>query len=368
MSTNNFLTEEEAGALVDQYIATEDKRSFTTQDVLHSGLVPRLRDFKVRPGKVSDCIFGGEFSFGHSTYENPPLATKDGTPLRIMVRTNRISTHDINRGKVPYKDQVLAKNHHAMRRLTQDVLGTSQFDVPGLTDTSVVIAAENLRTIPIEMVLRAYMAKSSTSTSLYQAWLRKEPDFCGHAVDPHWILNGRLPYVMDTPSTKSDEHDQSLAPALLIQQGLCSPDDYQRMRNAALVAFGVVSNFVNGKGLLLADTKTEHGFTRDGRLVSQDELYTLDSSRFWLVDDYARQLELLTQGTIAELNPRQYSKEFAREFSKGSEQYTDEQRRKIAVRYILGIQHLTGEPFRPDMRPRAERVVSGLQTIVEQLL
>ncbi|MBS3144124.1 phosphoribosylaminoimidazolesuccinocarboxamide synthase [Candidatus Woesearchaeota archaeon] len=364
--TNDFLTEGEAEGLVEQYMAKE-QRPFTTQDVIHSGIFPQLRGFKVRPGKVSDCIFGGGYSFGHSTYENPPLVTKDGTPLRIMVRTDRISTHDINRGEIPFKDQILAQNHHVMRRLTQDVLGTSQFDVPGLADTSVVIAAENLKTIPIEMVLRAYMAKSTTSTTLYQAWLRKDLNFCGHFVDNRWIPNGRLPYVMDTPSTKSDEHDQSVAPEFLFKNGL-SIHDYQQIRNAALVAFGVVSRFVQEKGLILVDTKTEHGVNRNDEIVAQDELYTLDSSRFWLVDDYARQLEQLARGNIPELNPASYSKEFARSFSQGKEKYTDDQRRAIAVRYILGIQHLTGEPFRPDMRSREERVVSGLQTIVEQLI
>src|SRR3989344_7329065 len=134
-----------------------------------------------------------------------------------MVRTDRISTHDINRGEIPFKDQILAVNHHAMRRLTQHVLGTSQFNVNGLSDTSVVIAAENLQTLPIEMVLRAYMAKSTTSTTLYQAWKKGETRFCGHPIGRNLLPNGRLPYVMDTPSTKSDEHDQSVPPTFFFE-------------------------------------------------------------------------------------------------------------------------------------------------------
>jgi len=302
------------------------------------------------------------------TFTNPPLNTKEGIPLRIMVRTERISTHDLNRGEIPFKDQILAMNHHVMRRLVRDVLGTSQFDVAGLDDTSVVIAAENLQQIPIEMVLRAYMAKTDTSTSLYQAWLKGTTSFCGHPVSCDWTPNGRLPYVMDTPSTKSDEHDQSVPPSVFFERGACTPDHYQQMRNATLVAFGVVSNFVQDKGLIFVDTKTEHGITRDGRIVSQDELYTLDSSRFWLTSDYTQQLEQLARGEIKELDPKSYSKEFARGFSKGDQGYTPEQRREIAVRYILGIQHLTGELFKPDFRSREQRVVSGLQTIIEQLV
>jgi len=402
--THNFLTEDEAGALVDQYMADE-RASRSTQALLRdSSAARRLGNFAVRFGKVSDSIHGGagtfvvnrdmwdtdfapymtglQYTAAHFTavdngkeipkvrvtYKNPPLTTQKGIPLRLMVRTDRISTHDINRGEIPFKDQILAVNHHAMRRLTQDTLGTSQFDVNGLSDTSVVIAAENLQTLPIEMVLRAYMVKSTTATSLYQAWLRKDVNFCGHFVDNHWIPNGRLPYVMDTPSTKSDHHDQSVAPEFFFEHGFCQPDSYYQMRNAALVAFGVVSQFVRDKGLILADTKTEHGLTKDLCIVAQDELYTLDSSRFWKIEDYTQQLEQLARGEIKELNPLSFSKEFARGFSQGDQGYSDEQRRAIAVRYIMGIQHLTGEPFKPDLRSREERVVSGLQTIVEQLV
>lgn len=366
------LTEDAAYRLVEEYMARE-RPARSTQDILNSNAVPRLHGFAVRPGKVSDSIYGGRMEYYDKSgktllFENPPLNMKDGTPLRIMVRTDRISTHDINRGEVPFKDQILATNHHVMRRLVKDALGTSQFDVPGLEDTSVVIAAENLQTLPIEMVLRAYMAKSTTATSLYQAWLRGETTFCGHPVSRDWIPNGKLPYVMDTPSTKSEEHDESVPPSFFFERDICTPFQYARMRNAALVAFGVVSEFVRNKGLILVDTKTEHGITRNGRIVSQDELYTLDSSRFWLMSDYAQQLERLARGEIKELDPVSYSKEFARGFSRGDQGYTPEQRREIAVRYIMGIQHLTGEPFTPDLRSREERVISGLEMVVRELV
>ena len=94
----------------------------------------------------------------------------------------------------------------------------------------------------------------------------------------------------------------------------------------------------------------------------------MDSSRFWLSDDYQQQMKRLRRGEIAELAPKSYSKEFARGFSEGDKGYTPEQRVQIAVRYIMGIQHLLGKPFVPDTRPRDERVVTGLQRIVEELV
>jgi len=359
MTNPNHLTEQQAQELVESYIEKEGSIT-STQEILDSGEIPRLKGYKVKPGKVSDSIFEG-FS------ENPPLETSDHKPIRIMVRTQRISTHDITRGEIPFKDQILALNHNYMRRLLTSTIGTSQIPGSGLDDNEVVIAAENLTQIPFENVLRAYMAKSSTSTSLYQHFKNGAVEFCGHQLPDNIIPNGPLPYVMDTPSTKSAEHDESISPKELIKRGIATIPQYRQIRNSSLVAFGVIAHFLNQKGIIAVDTKTEHGINNKGEIVSQDEIWTMDSSRFWLLRDYNEQLEKLRRGETEELNPKSYSKEFARGFSRGNQGYSEEQRVKIATRYILGLQHLLGQRFEPDMRPRDERVVSGLQTIVENI-
>lgn len=369
--TDNPLTEAEALDLVHNYMTSEGAIS-TTQAILDSGAIPVLKGFTVRPGKVSDSIHGGRVAFAGKDgklveAENPPLVTRDGRPIRIMVRTQRISTHDINRGEIPFKDQILAANHNYMRRLVEPAIGTSQFEVPGLADNDVVIAAENLRLIPVENIFRAYMAKSSTSTSLYQAWKRGDKTFAGHTIPEGLVANGPLPYVMDTPSTKSDEHDETLSPQEMIERGDVTADQYTQIRNSGLVAFGMAAQFLRGKGIILVDTKFEHGINKDGRIVSQDEILTMDSSRFWLASDYDAQMARFELGELEELDPKSYSKEFARGFSEGEQGYTDEQRVVIGARYVVGIQELLGTRFEPDMRPRDERVVSGLKKIVESL-
>ncbi|MEP6871870.1 MAG: phosphoribosylaminoimidazolesuccinocarboxamide synthase, partial [Anaerolineaceae bacterium] len=221
--------------------------------------------------------------------------------------------------------------------------------------------------IPVENIFRAYMAKSSTSTSMYQAWKRGDKMFAGHMMPEGLVANGPLPYVMDTPSTKSEDHDLTLSPDDLIQQGQLTHVQYTAVRNSGLVAFGMAAQFLRNKGIILVDTKFEHGINKDGMIVSQDEILTMDSSRFWLASDYDAQTERFHWGELEELNPKSYSKEFARGFSEGEQGYTDEQRIVIAARYVIGIQELLGKRFEPDMRPRDERVVSGLQKIVEYL-
>lgn len=365
----NYLTQDEITGLVQWHIR-EDVNATSTQEILNSGAVPRLKGYIVRPGKVSDSIYGGRVSFTDKKgnlieAENPPLETVDGTPIRIMIRTTRISTHDINRGEIPFKDQILALNHNFMRRLLAPYIGTSQIDVPGNEDYSVVIAAENLTQIPFENVIRAYMAKSTTSTSLFVHYMNGERNFAGHVLPEGLISNGKLPYVMDTPSTKSDLHDETLAPSKMFELGITTPEIYNNIRNSSLVAFGVASGFLANKGIILVDTKLEHGINKNGQIVSQDEIMTLDSSRFWLMHDYAEQISRLNSGKIHELNPKSYSKEFARGFSIGDKGYTQEQIMQISLRYIEGIQHLLGQRFRPIMNPRDQRVIQGLENIVK---
>ena len=326
------------------------------KQLIADGDLPRLSGCTVLEGKVSDSVFGDD------------LKTACGKPIRLMFRNNRISTHDVNRGAIPFKDQVLAFNHDHMHRLVKPVLGSSQFNVEGLSPASTVIPAENLNLLMVENVLRLFMAESSTSTSLYQHWLvakeegKSVMDYAGHQLDVAALEpNGRLPYLMDTPSTK-EKVDRTTDVAYLIESGACTAGQYAQMRNASLMAFGVVTQYLSEKGMVLVDTKTEHGINAEGRIVSADELYTMDSSRFWRLDDEGN---VLTRDG----KPVSFSKEFARGMVKEKgQQFTDEQANEIAVRYIQGLQHITGETFDPDLRPRDQRLTESTNLILDQLL
>ncbi len=326
------------------------------RQLIDEGEIPRLTGCTVLEGKVSDSVFGDN------------LKTSSGKPIRLMFRNNRISTHDVNRGEIPFKDQVLAVNHDHMLQLVKPVLGTSQFEVEGLEPTSTVIPAENLNLLQVENVLRLYNAESSTSTSLYQHWLaaREEGqttmDYAGHKLDVGALEpNGRLPYLMDTPSTK-EKVDRTTDVDYLIQAGACTEHQYIQMRNASLMAFGIVSQYLSQKGMVLVDTKTEHGINADGEIVSADELYTMDSSRFWRMDESGA---VMTRDS----KPVSFSKEFARGMVKEQgQQFTQEQANEIAVRYIQGLQHLTGDAFEPDLRPRDQRIIESTNLILDTLL
>jgi phosphoribosylaminoimidazole-succinocarboxamide synthase len=326
------------------------------RQLIEHGDIPRLKGATVLEGKVSDSVFSDS------------LKTRDGLPVRLMFRNNRISTHDVNRGAIPFKDQVLAINHDHMLQLVGRALGSSQFEVEGLLPSSTVIPAENLELIMLENVLRLYNAESSTSTSLYQHWLaakeegRKVLHFAGHVLQVDELTpNGVLPYLLDTPSTKA-KVDYTTDAQSLVDDGVCTREQYNQIRNSSLMAFGIVSQYLHERGMVLVDNKTEHGINSRGHIVAADELYTMDSSRFWKLDDKG---ELLTRDG----KPVSFSKEFARGMvTEKDQQFTQEQANEIAVRYIIGLQHLTGVEFAPDLRPRDERIVESTNLILDSLL
>jgi len=350
-----MLDEQEIRNLVATHgAAVNEGRSI--KQLIDDGELPRLEGCRVLEGKVSDSVFGDS------------LKTASGKTIRLMFRNHRISTHDVNRGTIPFKDQVLAFNHDYMLQLVKPILGSSQFEVEGLSPSSTVIPAENLKLVQLENVLRLYMAKSSTSTSLYQHWLQAKEagqtslHYAGHhlALD-ELSPNGRLPYLMDTPSTK-EAVDRTINADELVAQGICTTAQYQQIRNSSLMAFGMVSQHLSERGMILVDTKTEHGINSEGQIVVADELYTMDSSRFWACHEDG---SLMTRDG----EPISFSKEFARGMvTEKNQQFTAQQANEIAVRYIQGLQHLTGQQFNPDLRPRDQRIIESTNLILDSLL
>jgi phosphoribosylaminoimidazole-succinocarboxamide synthase len=120
-----MLDEKQIRELVAEHGSTVNEGR-SIQQLITDGDIPRLNGASVLKGKVSDSVFGDA------------LVNASGISLRLMFRNNRISTHDVNRGAIPFKDQVLAINHDHMLRLVVDVLGSSQFSVEGLLPSSTV--------------------------------------------------------------------------------------------------------------------------------------------------------------------------------------------------------------------------------------
>jgi phosphoribosylaminoimidazole-succinocarboxamide synthase len=68
---------------------------------------------------------------------------------------------------------------------------------------------------------------------------------------------------------------------------LVGPQTAQELRRITLEVYQRGEQVAAERGIIVADTKLEFGWSKDGTLVLADEVLTPDSSRFWPADDWA---------------------------------------------------------------------------------
>jgi len=129
---------------------------------------------------------------------------------RIMVTTDRQSAFDRMICTIPGKGKALNLASAFWFERTWDIIHNHMLSVP---HPNVLIARQAVDTVPIEMVVREYMARSSTTTSVYHNYIelgRREI----YGIDfPEGLMpNERFPQgSIVTPTTKAASgHDEEL--------------------------------------------------------------------------------------------------------------------------------------------------------------
>ena len=225
----------------------------------------------------------------------------------VIVTSDRISVGDVVVGTVPGKGAVLNMVAGYWFEQTGDIMPNHVVSIP---HPNVLVAREAVKVLPVEVVLRRYMAATMSATSIYAAYTKGERTIYGVQFPEGLKGNQELPMgTLITPTTKSEEHDEPLTEtqaAELVDQET-GKGTWERVRSAALTLFDRASTMLKRNGLLLVDTKIEFGLDRDGKLMVIDELFTPDSSRLWLADSYQERFE-------AGKGPENFDKEKVRSF------------------------------------------------------
>ncbi len=150
-------------------------------------------------------------------------------------------------------------------------------DRPVLIGRSIIV--KNLKPMPIEAIVRGYLAGSG--------W--KEYKQTGKLFDftlPEGMKESqKLPEALFTPTTKAAEgHDMP------ITNDECSKilgsEIFGQIRNASLKLYEMGAKRAGECGIILADTKFEFGTDNSGKIYLIDEVLTPDSSRYWPADKY----------------------------------------------------------------------------------
>lgn len=136
------------------------------------------------------------------------------------------------------------------------------------------------KTLPIECIVRGYIAGSGWKD------YKSTGKICGIQIPEGLQEFAQLPEPIFTPSTKADEgHDQNISFDETIT--IIGEDKANKIKQYAIELYKYAAELLLSKGLVLADTKFEFGEDEDGKIILIDEALTPDSSRFWLLEDYA---------------------------------------------------------------------------------
>jgi len=209
-----------------------------------------------------------------------------------MVATDRISAFDYVLGSgIPDKGKVLTQLSAFWFEKTagivpNHVLTTDVGRYPAeMRPHAEILAGRSMlvrktQPVPIECVARGYLSGSGWKE--YQAG----GAVCGIALPPGLRESDRLPEPIFTPATKATTgHDVNVSEAEAAR--LVGESLIQRLRALTLELYQFGAAHAESRGILLADTKFEFGFTDTHEIILIDEVMTPDSSRYWPAAQYA---------------------------------------------------------------------------------
>lgn len=234
------------------------------------------------------------------------VAELRGEKYRAQVTTDRLSAYNSVVCAVPDKGKVLNMLSSFWFDEAADIIPNHKIHIPHPN----VLIAQQTATLPVEVIVRRFMSRSSTSTSVYHNYADLERrNIYGIEFPESLQANEEFPMgSIITPTTKVETgHDLELTDeeAKKLVDSKFGNGTWDSAKGASLALFERGYNYCLARGLIMADTKYEFGIKDDGSLMLIDELHTPDSSRFWLAQSYKEKFE---KGE----NPESFDKEIVR--------------------------------------------------------
>ncbi|MFD6183497.1 phosphoribosylaminoimidazolesuccinocarboxamide synthase [Streptomyces goshikiensis] len=204
----------------------------------------------------------------------------------VMVASDRMSAFDwVLPTEIPDKGRVLTQLSlwwfDQLRDLVPNHVISTELPAGAPADwAGRTLICTSLDMVPVECVARGYL----TGSGLVE--YDQTRTVCGLAL-PEGLVNGsELPAPIFTPAAKAEvgEHDENVSYEEVAHT--TGAETAALLRQTTLAVYGRARDIARERGIILADTKFEFGFDKDGRLVAGDEVLTPDSSRFWPADQW----------------------------------------------------------------------------------
>lgn len=264
----------------------------------------------------------------------------------LFIASDRISAYDwVLPTTIPDKGRILTKLSLWWFQMLEGV-------VPNHLETTAVpkvvagraMICEPLEMLPVECVVRGYLAGSGLAD--YKATRQ----ICGNGLPPGLVDGSLLPKPLFTPATKAaiGDHDENVTfDEVVIAIG---QEEAQELKRLSLDIYRRADALAHQRGLILADTKFEFGFSTSGKnkgkIVLADEVLTPDSSRYWPLDQWE-------PGHAQPSFDKQFVRDWLTSPASGWDKNSntpppalpDEVVEKTRAKYIEAYEIMTGEKF-----------------------
>ncbi|MES3002939.1 MAG: phosphoribosylaminoimidazolesuccinocarboxamide synthase [Pseudomonadota bacterium] len=234
-----------------------------------------------------------------------------GTDRILMVASDRLSAFDVIMGEpIPGKGELLTQmalfwfaklGHITPNHLTGDAPESVVTPAEALQVTGRSMLVKRLKPIPVEAVVRGYLAGSG-----WQEYQQTQ-SVCGVPLPAGLQNASKLPEPIFTPAAKAEagHHDENISFDQVVK--IVGPELAAKIRDISIAIYREAAAIALTKGMIIADTKFEFGLDEAGNLILMDEVLTPDSSRYWPVEGY-------DAAFTAGANPPSYDKQFVRDW------------------------------------------------------
>jgi phosphoribosylaminoimidazole-succinocarboxamide synthase len=251
----------------------------------------------------------------------------------LLVASDRISTFDVVLPtEIPDKGRVLTGLSGFWFTLLRPIVPNHML---GIRDDGRTMECRRLAMLPIECVVRGYLAGSGWKD--YQA----AGETSGHRLPEGLRESERLPEPIFTPATKAETgHDENISKAQAAE--LVGPERLGEVERICLELYRLAAEHAATRGIIIADTKFELGLDSEGTLVLADEALTPDSSRFWPADAYEPGRP---QGSFDKQFVRDYCEQTGWNKTAPGPELPDDVVAHTRSKYIEAFERLTTIPF-----------------------
>lgn len=207
----------------------------------------------------------------------------------LFVATDRISAFDyILPNPVPDKGKVLTQLSKFWFNFLKDITKTHYItdDISNyntlapyandLIGRSMIV--KKAEVIPVECVVRGYISGSAWNEYKEKGTVNEE------IMQKGLKESEKLKEPIFTPATKAETgHDENIP--FNKMASIIGLEISEKLREKSLSIYIKARDYLEYKGIILADTKFEFGLI-DNEIILIDEVLTPDSSRFWPVNEY----------------------------------------------------------------------------------